>query len=207
MLPPERSPFAPIPGTSQAPRALFVKRWGTLLQPTPEGFAGSPEDLRFYEGAVEALFRACRAGWLVYVIGNEEAVASGRLSVAAFEAVQEAFHLHLQRFGVRLARDYTCIDHPEGIAGRQNDSVYLLPNTGAFFHAAHNDGVDLAKSWVLGDSTVDLVAGWRAGLRLGAVGTGQGLADGTFHVDPELRGQDLAHVVHQLLASQMASWR
>lgn len=207
MFAPDPSPFAPIPGTTPSPRALFIKRWGTLTVPPKEGFASSPDDLAFYEGAVEALFRATRAGWRVYVVGNEEAVAFGHLAYADYERVQGAFVRHLERFGVTIERDYSCTDHPEGIKGRCNDSVYMLPNTGPFFHAAHNDGVDLRRSWVIGDETAALVAGWRAGLRTAAVSTGIGLSDGNYDVVPELHERDFASLIHELLAAQAASLR
>lgn len=196
-----RSPrsFPAIPGTTPAPRALFVDRWGTLLDPPARGFAREPAEVRFHEGVLEALFRAGRSGWRIYLLGNEPAVADGRLDDGAWQAVDGHVLGTLAGAGVPIARSYTCVDHPEGVPGHRADSVYLLPNTGAFYHAAHNDGVELAKSWVVGDSTVELVAGWRSGCRLAGVRTGLGLADGTFHVEPELVGADLREVLTQLL--------
>ena len=207
MFAPDPSPFAPIPGTTPAPRALFIKRWGTLLVPDQEGIAGASDTLPFYEGAVEALFRATRAEWRLYVIGNEDDVAFGRVSFDAFQGMQASFLQHLAHYGVEIDRDYSCVDHPEGVNGRQNDSVYHLPNTGPFFHAAHNDAVDLKRSWVIADDTTALVSGWRAGLRTAAVETGQALQDGTYDVDPDLRASSFASLVHELLAAQAASLR
>lgn len=194
-----RSPYPPLEGTVPAPRALFVDRWGTLLETPPAGFAASPSEVRFHPGALDALFRACQAGWRLYLLGNEEAVARGRLALEAWLEIEKKMLGDLQRAGVAVTRSYVCLDHPEGISGRRNDSVYLLPNTGAFYHAFHVDGIDLPKSWVIGDSTLELVAGWRSGCRMAGVRTGQGLADGTFAVDPEVIGEDLRRVVLELL--------
>jgi len=101
---------------------------------------------------------------------------------------------------VLVTRQYACLDHPQGKGTHQADSVYLLPNTGAFYHASHTDGIQLNKSWVIGDSTLELVAGWRAGCRSAGVGTGLGLGDRTFQVDPDFQGRDLAAVIGELLA-------
>jgi histidinol phosphatase-like enzyme len=196
----QRSPYPPLAGTVPAPCALFVDRWGTLLETPPAGFAASPLELRFHGGVQDALFRANQAGWRVYLIGNESAVASGRLALEVWHEIEKKMLRDLARAGVAVARNYACIDHPEGAPGRRNDSVYLLPNTGAFYHAMHMDGVDLAKSWVIGDSTLELVAGWRAGCRMAAVRTGLALSDRTFEVDPEVFGRDLCGVVQELLA-------
>lgn len=196
---PQRSPYPPLEGTVRSPRALFVDRWGTLLETPAAGFAASPLELRFHAGALDALFRASQAGWRVYLLGNEDAVAFGRLAPEAWHEIEKKMLRDLARAGIPVARNYVCLDHPEGSPGRRNDSVYLLPNTGAFYHAMHMDGVDLAKSWVIGDSTLELVAGWRAGCRMAAVRTGLGLSDRAYEVDPEVFGRDLRSVLFELL--------
>ncbi len=194
-----RSPYPPLEGTVPAPRALFVDRWGTLLETPGAGYARTPSEVRFQSGALDALFRASRAGWKLYLLGNEESVALGHLPLEAWKAVEKKLLADLASAGVPLAGHYACLDHPEGIAGHRNDSVYLLPNTGAFYHAMHGHGIDLAKSWVIGDSTVELVAGWRAGCRMAAVKTGLALSDRTFEVSPEVVESDLRVVVSELL--------
>lgn len=196
---PYRSPYPPLEGTVPAPRALFIDRWGTLLQTPSAGFASSPSEVRFFPGALDALFRASRAGWQIYLLGNEDAVAFGRLSLEAWNAVEKKMLSDLGNCGVPIAGHYACIDHPEGVVGRRNDSVYLLPNTGVFYHALHGHGIDLAKSWVIGDSTLELVAGWRAGCRQAGVRTGVGLADRAYEVDPEVVSKDLRSLVLELL--------
>lgn len=194
-----RSPYPRLEGTAPTPRALFVDRWGTLLETPAEGFARVPDELRFHAGALDALFRASRAGWRVYLLGNEEAVAFGRLAREAWDAIEKKMLSELARAGIVIARNYACLEHPDGIQGRRNDSVYLLPNTGAFYHAVHSEGIELAKSWVIGDSTLELVAGWRAGCRMAAVRTGLALGDATYAVDPDVVGADLRRVVLELL--------
>jgi histidinol-phosphate phosphatase family protein len=194
-----RSPYPPLEGTVPAPRALFVDRWGTLLETPAAGYAVVPSELRFLAGALDALFRASRAGWRIYLLGNEDAVAKGILTLESWKEIEKKMLAELLRAGVAVVRNYACLDHPEGVPGRQNDSVYLLPNTGAFYHAVHSEGIDLGKSWVIGDSTLELVAGWRAGCRMAAVQTGLALGDATFEVAPEVVAADLRKVVFELL--------
>jgi D-glycero-D-manno-heptose 1,7-bisphosphate phosphatase len=199
-----RPPFAPLPGTIPHPRGLFIDRWGTLLEAPPRGHAREPDEVRFFPGVLSALFRATRAGWRIYLLGNEDAVAQGELSLEAWQAVEAKILGTLAAGGVVVSRQYACIDHPSGVAGRQGDSVYLLPNTGAFYHASHEDGVELGKSWVIGDSTLELVAGWRAGVRVAAVRTGLALGDRTFGVDPEMWAANLAEALEALLGTREA---
>ena len=199
-----RPPFAPLPGTTPRPRGLFVDRWGTLLEMPERGYAIEPGEVRFFPGVLSALFRATRAGWKIYLLGNEDAVAHGKLALDAWRAVEAHILGTLAAGGVGVTRHYACIDHPEGIEGRRNDSVYLLPNTGAFYHAAHEDGVELGKSWVIGDSTLELVAGWRSGVRVAGVRTGLALSDRTFGVDPEMWSTSLTEALDSLLGIREA---
>lgn len=180
-------------------RGLFLDRWGTLLVTPARGYAERPDELVFVDGALDALFRAQQAGFSVYLFGNEDAVAQGLLSDEAWKEVQGALHQRLAAHGLDLKRDYSCVDHPQGRGAHQQDSVYLLPNTGAFHHAVHFDNLALEHSWVIGDSTVELAAGWRAGAHVAAVKTGRGLADRTFEVDPPVVGRDLTAVLNELV--------
>ena len=193
-----------LPGTIPLPRALFVDRWGTLLETPEAGYASDPDQVRCRPGALQSLFQASKAGWKIYLLGNEDAVAQGKLPEAAWQAVEERFLDDLARAGVLVARQYACLTHRDAKDGPQADSVYLLPNTGAFYHAAHTDGIQLVKSWVIGDSTLELVAGWRSGCRLAGVATGLGVGDGTYQVDPDLMCRDLSEVIAGLLAESIS---
>ncbi len=201
----QSGPYSPLSGTVPQPRALFIDRFGTLLRVPERGWPASVDEIEFLPGAREALFRAIRAGWKIYLLGNDDEVAYGEVPLDVWESIQQHITDELESAGVLVERAYTCTTRPDGVEGQVGDSVYLLPNTGAFYHATHTDGIELRKSWVIGDSTLELVAGWRSGCRLAAVRTGMGLRDGTFEVDPELVGEDLASVVQVLLGNAALS--
>lgn len=201
-------PSAPLPGTTPPRRGLFIDRWGTLLELPPRGFRSTFADAELTPGAQEALFRASQSGWQVYLIGNEPAVAKGRMSDASWKRFEADLLEHLTAHGVPVQRNYACLDDPEAGKGRhRRDSVFFLPNTGAMYHACQHDGIRLDQSWVIGDSTVELAAGWRAGCRLAAVRTGLALGDGTFEVDPWFEGENLAEALGQILAVAAAGRR
>ena len=105
-------------------------------------------------------------------------------------------------WGIPIQRSYACTDDPEGLEPHSKESVFLLPNTGALYHAAQVDGVLLDQSWVVGDSSRELVAGWRAGCRLAGVRTGLAVKDGRFPVDPEMFADDLAGVLRDVTSGE-----
>ncbi|QDV07631.1 D-glycero-alpha-D-manno-heptose-1,7-bisphosphate 7-phosphatase [Planctomycetes bacterium Poly30] len=195
-------PQSPIP--QQPPswgpptRGVFVNVLGTIVAPLENGNFPEIGDAVFYEGVLDGLFKVTQSGWNLYLMGNIDSVAFGRQGVEEWRSFSKGLHDHLRGHGIKLKRDYCCIDHPEGVKGQNNDSVYLLPGTGAMHHAAQADGVNLSVSWVIGDSTVELVAGWRADCRLVAVQTGQGLRDGAFQVEPELWSRTAAGALKEI---------
>lgn len=196
-MPSRRAPrYSPLPGTQAPERALFVKRWGTLLRPRGEWSPFDPS--LFVPGAVDALFRAVQAGWHVYLIGNEEDVAFGRCSDEDWLAFEAALLAHLTAHGVHVARCYATLDHPVGKGRHRRKSVFLLPDTGIFFHALQHDGVQLSESWVIGDATPELAAGERAGCRVARVDEPGGADDPELHVDPQVRATTLVEVLDSL---------
>jgi histidinol phosphatase-like enzyme len=109
---------------------------------------------------------------------------------------------HLRSHGVPIQRSYVCTDNPAGSKPHDKDSVFMFPNTGCLYHAAQVDGIDLRRSWVIGDSSLELVAGWRAGCRLAGVQTGLALADGQLDVDPDITSPTLAEVLTEVTAGE-----
>ncbi|MEM1449787.1 MAG: HAD hydrolase-like protein [Planctomycetota bacterium] len=182
----QSTPRAAQPGWGPPPRGVFLDVLGTLVRPTEDGGFPSISDAQFYDGVLDGLFRVTQAGWNLYLVGNIDSVAFGRQTADDWRSFKTGLHDQLKGLGIRVRRDYTCTDHPEGVKGCDRDSVYLLPGTGAMHHAAQADDVSLPLCWVVGDCTTELVAGWRAGCRLAAVQTGEAARDGRFHVDPEL---------------------
>lgn len=196
------SPFRPLPGSGHSRRGLFIDRWGTLFELPGKGFSSRFEETQFTPGAMDALFRAGQSGWTLYLVGNETSVAFGRLSLSRWEAFEADMLEHLRSHGIPIQRSYACTDHPAGAQAHAKDSVFLFPNTGCLYHAAQVDGIELRRSWVIGDSSLELVAGWRAGCRLAGVRTGLGLADGQLDVEPDVVDATLADVLAEVTAAE-----
>lgn len=190
-----------LPGTTPPVRGLFIDRWGTLLELPKKGFEARFENASFTPGAIDLLFRAHQAGWKLYLLGNEDSVARGQIKLTTWETFEAQLLAHLASLGAPIERCYACVDHPQhGASERQRDSVFLLPNTGAMYHAKQHDGVRLDQSWVIGDSTLELAAGWRAGCHTAGVRTGLASADGELSIDPEFISEDLASALAEILA-------
>jgi D-glycero-D-manno-heptose 1,7-bisphosphate phosphatase len=192
--------LAPLPGTSQAKRALFVDRFGTLLIEPSGAPKTTYKEQVFTPGALDSLFRCTQAGWAIYLIGNEDAVARGQCKDSTWVEYEEQLITEMRGHGIPVARSYACLDHPtEGKGNHQKDSVFLLPNTGAMYHARQHDGIRLEESWVIGDSSLELTAGWRAGCRTAGIETTPGVPVSDLELEVEFCATSLSEVLDEIL--------
>jgi D-glycero-D-manno-heptose 1,7-bisphosphate phosphatase len=152
-----------IPDTSHFPKrraAVFLDRDGTLnIQVIRNGEPYAPdklEDFRLFP-EVPAACRALKAaGFALVVATNQPDVGRGTQS----QAVVEAMHARLQQLVPEIERIEVCYD-----PGRGEPSRRRKPGPGMLLDAAAALGLDLARSWMVGDRWRDIDCGQRAGVR------------------------------------------
>jgi D-glycero-D-manno-heptose 1,7-bisphosphate phosphatase len=158
-----------------AGRAVFLDRDGVINELVLNPATGRhespyrPEDVALTPGAAEAL-RALRAlGVHLAVVSNQPSASKGTATLEDLAAVHEAVVDRLAREGVAIDEYRYCFHHPDGAdpaLGRACDC--RKPEPGLVLQAAAALGLDdgaLGRSWLIGDSDVDVEAGRRAGCR------------------------------------------
>jgi D-glycero-D-manno-heptose 1,7-bisphosphate phosphatase len=155
-------------------RAVFLDRDGTLVDEL--GYLARPEDLRLLPGAAEGVRRLNEAGWRAVVVTNQSGIARGLFGPGELDAVHARLAQELALSGAHLDGIYSCPHHPEhGTGPLRQVCACRKPAPGLLLTAARELGLDLAASWIVGDSLRDLEAGARAGLAGGIlVLTGKG---------------------------------
>lgn len=144
--------------------AVFLDKDGTLIVDVPYNVA--PERIRLTHGAVEGLQALHAAGYLLIVVSNQSGVARGFFQEEALGAVEKRVRALLAAAGVPLAGFCYCPHHPEGIVSRYAVPCHCRkPAPGMLSQAAREHGIDLARSWLVGDILHDVEAGRRAGCR------------------------------------------
>lgn len=147
-------------GISDGRPAVFLDRDGTLNVNPPQGdYTRRPEDLELLPGVPEALASLQAAGYLLVVFTNQSGVAYGLLSADDVEAVNARLAGLLAARGVEIAGSYFC---PHG---RDSACECRKPRPGMLLRAADEFGIDLARSWGVGDAARDLEAAREAGCR------------------------------------------
>jgi D-glycero-D-manno-heptose 1,7-bisphosphate phosphatase len=144
--------------------AIFLDRDGTLMDDT--GYVGDPAHVRVFPGVPEALEKLKARGFLTVIVTNQSGIARGYFTDADFHAVQARFE-ELVGPGLIDAM-YYCADHPDAPTERRK------PRPGMLLEAARDLGIDLARSWMVGDRAGDVHAGRSAGVRSILVRTGEG---------------------------------
>lgn len=128
-----------------------------------------PDDLHLRPMAVEALREANRLDWLVFLITNQPSYAKGKCPLEDLRRVQEIVLEELRRNGVVITDSFVCYHHPESKIPGYGSCECRKPSPFFILEAAKSYGVDLAQSWMAGDSGTDIEAGRQAGCRTALV--------------------------------------
>jgi len=176
--------------------AVFLDRDGTLNVETD--YLHRPEDAVLFPGAAAAIARLNAVSVPVIVVTNQSGIGRGKYGWPEYQSVMERIGELLALEGAHLDDAYAC-PYFKGAVGeyRHPDHPDRKPNPGMLLKAAEKHGIDLTRSWMIGDKECDLEAGRRAGCRTALVLTGYGKG-----VDPKLAdivADDLAAAIDGIL--------
>lgn len=149
----------PLPAAGRP--AVFLDKDGTLVEDVP--YNVDPALLRFTERALPALQLLQEHGYPLIIISNQSGIARGYFDQAALDRLAEALSAQLREAGVHLAGFYAC-PHAPPEAGEPGCSC-RKPQPGLLRRAALEHGIDLTRSWMVGDILNDVEAGRRAGCK------------------------------------------
>lgn len=185
-------------------QAVFIDRDGTLTEEV--GYVNHPRRLRLLPRTAEAIRRLNRSGLKAVMVTNQSGVARGYLSEEVLQAVNEALVSQLKAEGAYLDGLYICVHHPtEGKPPYRAVCDCRKPEPGLLRRAAADLGLDLSRSWVVGDKIIDITAGRRAGAQSILVLTGYGLGEWEYRrslwpSEPDHVAPDLLDAVDWILA-------
>ncbi len=163
---------------TESSRAVFVDRDGVLndlVYNKEEGRVLSPfsaKETRVFP-FVAATVKTLRdeLGFKVIVISNQPGVSKRQFTLDELGRMNSKIRRTLSRGGTRLDGEYYCLHHPEALVRRYRRVCDCRkPKPGLLLRAAAENGVDLGRSYFVGDGLIDVEAGRRAGCRTVLVG-------------------------------------
>lgn len=179
--------------------AVFLDRDDTLIEanalpapgpPAARGDVVSPGSVRLLPGVRGACARLVNGGFVLVVITNQGAVARGALGPVGVERVNERVRELLDP--VRLGAVYFCPFHPRGsVPAFTAEHPWRKPAGGMILAAAGELGLDLGRSWFVGDAARDVEAGIAAGVP----------ASRCLRIGPDQPWRDLAGAADAILSS------
>jgi D-glycero-D-manno-heptose 1,7-bisphosphate phosphatase len=136
--------------------AVFLDRDGTIIE--ERDYLSRPEEVVVFPGASAALKQLQGAGFLLFIVSNQSGVGRGYFTLAEVEAVNRHLAMELAKAGVRFQKIYVAPEAPDQPSRGRKPSPQFL------FDARDEFGVDLARSYMIGDKLSDLECGWNAGV-------------------------------------------
>lgn len=156
--------------------AVFLDRDGTVNEEVD--FLTSPDELHLIPRAAEAIRAANRLGLRVIILTNQSGIARGMLSEENLNRIHASLTEQLLAHEATVDRIYYCPHHPTvGNGAYRRDCDCRKPKTGMMLRAAREFGIDLRRSFVVGDRCIDIGMAKNAGAKSILVLTGYGKAE------------------------------
>jgi len=134
---------------------ILLDRDGTII--VDHGYVGSVDRVEFIDGAAEAIASFNEAGVPVAVVTNQSGVARGLYGLDDVARVHAYITGHLAGYGARIDLFAYCPYHPDGVVEAfSRTSEDRKPRPGMATAAAAALGLDLSRSWVVGDRPEDV---------------------------------------------------
>ena len=183
--------------------AVLLDRDGTINEQM--GYVNHLSRFQLLPGVARAIRSLNEAGLPVVVVTNQSGLARGYFPESLLDQVHAELHRLLAREGAHLDGLYICPHHSEAREERfRLDCDCRKPRTGLLERAAAELGLDLGRSYMVGDRWSDLRCGAAVGATTVLVLTGYGRGDAAYvgpgqTVQPDHVAEDLEAAARWIL--------
>lgn len=177
-------------------RAAFLDRDGVINRKASDGgYVSRWEDFHVLPGVIEGIAELKLAGFAVIVVTNQRCVGTGLLTEEDLQRLHQQMKEHLAQAGASIDAIYYCPHEVEPPCRCRK------PAPGMLLDAAYSHDLDLAASWMIGDSDVDIAAGRNAGCRtVRLVGSSPEEDQAvTFDISADVVARSLPEAIHRIL--------
>lgn len=134
--------------------AVFLDRDGTLIE--DRGHLRAPAEVVFYPETLPALYRLQRH-FRLFIVTNQSGVSKREVTLADVARVNDHVTARLREAGIEIAAVYCCPHQ------RSDDCACIKPKPFFLEQAVREHGVDLRRSFAMGDHPHDVQFARNAG--------------------------------------------
>lgn len=177
-------------------KVVFLDRDGVINEDRDD-YVKNVSELKVFPWTPSAVRKLNDAGFEVYVVSNQQGVAKGIISESNLQAMQSEIVRQVELAGGRISGFYYCRHFA------LDKCSCRKPEPGMLMSAAMEHGIDLAGSYMIGDSERDIIAGKAAGCRTVLVLTGKlNIVDAEAFADaPDFVACDLSAAVDCIIGA------
>ncbi len=177
--------------------AIFFDRDGVLNEEV--SFIFHPDQLALIPVATEAIQKVNTTEYIAIVVTNQSAVARNLVTEEGLREIHNKLETLLGRSHAKLDAIYYCPHHPhKGFVGENSalkiDCDCRKPKSGMLLQAQEKFNIDFKKSWIIGDTERDILAGKNVGCTTVGVHTGMGVRHS--HTKPDYMFDDVLEAVN-----------
>jgi D-glycero-D-manno-heptose 1,7-bisphosphate phosphatase len=155
------------------PPAVFLDRDGTLIEDI--GYINEVAQIQMYPWTAAAVRKLNHAGLKVSVVTNQSAVARGVVTEERLAELHQHISTVLAEHGAHIDAFFYCPHHPEGTVERYSmRCTCRKPGPGLIEQAARAFSFEPGRSFVVGDTWLDVGLARSVGARGLLVRTGHG---------------------------------
>lgn len=144
--------------------ALILDRDGVINEDV--GFLWQIDRCRFVDGIFDLARHFVAHGFEIVICTNQSGIGRGLFTEADFRILMDYILGEFRRHDAPISAVYHAPEHPtEGVGRYRRDSPMRKPRPGMILAARHDLGLDLSRSWGIGDEMRDVIACRDAGVR------------------------------------------
>ncbi len=135
---------------------VILDRDGVINYESRE-YIKSPEEWLPIPGSLEAIAELNRHGFRILIATNQSGIARGYYDLAMLDLIHEKLMMELAAVGGHVEEIFFCPHHPD------DGCVCRKPKAGLLYQMQEKYPLDLAHTFFIGDSYVDVLAAQSAG--------------------------------------------
>jgi len=139
-------------------KAVFLDRDGTINLNQPE-YLYKIKDFKFAPTTIPALQKLSRTDYKIIVLTNQSGIGRGYFKESDLKKLHKWMTKELKKKDIRIDKIYYCPHCSD------DNCSCRKPKLGMIKKAVHDFGIDLTKSWMIGDDEKDIIMGRRVNLK------------------------------------------